>query len=129
MVCESHFDPQSGSTYDLGWLLRWRNVRAADFDASGNFKGSGTGSYFDTDFNTSGQSPYRLRGSALVDNGGVWVSAGGVNVNAGVAATGFNIFGGGTGQTVTVNFSGGFTIGGTSYNNLVFTGGVLTNYT
>lgn len=119
-----------GSNGDLGYSgTRWRKLFVTDIDAGGVIKGSGSGSYIDTDFNTAGQSPYRLRGSALVDNGGVWVSSGGVNVNAGVAATGYNIFGGGTGQTVTVNFSGGFTIGGTSYNNLVFTGGVLTNYT
>ncbi len=105
-----------------------RNGSFVNMSASGFIKGTATGSYIDTDFNTSGQAPYRLRGSSLVDNNGVWVSASGVNVNAGVAATGFNIFGGGTGQTVTVNFSGGFTIGGNSYNNLVFTGGVLTSY-
>jgi hypothetical protein len=104
------------------------NSSFTQISCSGYIKGTATTSYFDTDFNTAGQSPYRLRGSALVDNGGVWVSAGGVNMNAGCAATGYNIFGGGTGQTVTVNFSGGFTIGGTSYNNLIFTGGVLTSY-
>lgn len=106
-----------------------RNGSFVNLTGSGYVKGSSTSAYIDTDFNTAGQAAYRLRGSALIDNGGVWVSAGGVNVNAGCAATGFNIFGGGTGQTVTVNFSGGFTIGGNTYYNLVFTGGILTGYT
>lgn len=106
-----------------------RNGSFVNLAGSGYVKGSSTSAYIDTDFNTAGQAAYRLRGSALIDNGGVWVSAGGVNVNAGCAATGFNIFGGGTGQTVTVNFSGGFTIGGNTYYNLVFTGGILTGYT
>lgn len=103
------------------------SVTFGNVTSSGYFNGSSTSSYYDTSYNSAG-APYRLRGSSLIDNGGVWVSAGGVNMNAGCAATGYNIFGGGTGQTVTVNFSGGFTIGATTYNNLVFTGGVLTSY-
>lgn len=62
---------------------------------------SGTGSYFDTSYNTGGGNPYRLRGAALIDNGGVWVSAGGINMNAGIGATSFNIYGGATGVTST----------------------------
>ncbi len=78
-----------------------RNATFANTSASGFIKGTSSTSYIDTDFNTSGQSPYRLRGSSLVDNGGVWVSAGGINMNAGCAATGFNIFGGATGVSGT----------------------------
>ena len=34
----------------------------------------------------------------------------------------------GGGITTTVNFSGGFTVGGTSYTNMIFQGGVLVGF-
>ena len=106
------------------------SVTFGNVTSSGFFNGSSTTSYYDTSYNSSG-APYRLRGSSLIDNSGVWISAGGINMNAGCAATGYNIFGGGTGQTATLDFTGagGFTVGVNTYNKMVFTGGVLTAYT
>jgi len=76
------------------------SVTFANVTSSGFFNGSSTTSYFDTSYNSSG-APYRLRGASLIDNGGVWISNGGINMNAGCGATSFNIFGGATGKSGT----------------------------
>lgn len=98
-----------------------RNASFVNMNASGFIKGTAVGSYIDTDFNTAGQAPYRLRGSALIDNGGVWVSGGGVNMNAGCAATGFNIYGGAAGV------SGTFTTADTPAKTVTVTNGIITS--
>ena len=103
-----------------------RNGTFVNLGASGTITGSGTGSYFDTAYNTGGGNAYRLRGSGLVDNGGVWISAGGINMNAGCAATGYNIFGGGTGQSAVLAFA--FTVSGVPKTSATFTGGIITAY-
>jgi len=83
---------------------------------------SGTGSYFDTSYNTGGGNPYRLRGAALIDNVGVWVSAGGINMNAGAATTGYSIYGGASGVTQTLNVA--TSVLGTC--TITITGGIIT---
>lgn len=96
------------------------SVTFANVTSSGFFSGSSTTSYFDTSYNSSG-SPYRLRGSSLIDNNGVWVSAGGINMNAGCEATSFNIFGGASGATGT------FTTADTPAKTVTVTGGIITS--
>lgn len=136
----------SGSTGSVTWSLP-STVIVANFDASTSFKvggtsvidssrngsfvavtasgaisGSGTGSYFDTSYNTGGGNPYRLRGSGLIDNGGVWVSGGGIDTASGCAASGYNIHGGSLfGQSTTVTIA--------TTTSFVVSGGIITSVT
>jgi len=76
----------------------------------------------------TGGTAINVNGVNVVNSIGQFVGPGANFGNFGISAAGYNTFGGGIGQSVTVNFAGGFVIGGNTFHNLVFTGGVLTTF-
>jgi len=68
-----------------------------------------------------GSYPFIVTGAGAITCTGV--NAG----NNGISASGYNVYGGYDGQTYTCYFAGGFTIGGTTYHNQIFVGGVLVS--
>jgi hypothetical protein len=60
----------------------------------------------------------KIAGNVIITSGGILSNPFGVNVNAGCAATGFNIYGGASGQSTS------FSVAGTTYT---FTNGILTS--
>lgn len=76
----------------------------------------------------SGNGVYQVFGTTVINSSRQFVGAGAV-MTAGCAATGFNINGGGSGQTWNISISGSqFVISGIgSFNNLIFQGGILVS--
>lgn len=76
----------------------------------------------------SSNGVYQVFGTTVINSSRQFVGAGAV-MTGGCAATGFNINGGGTGQTWNISISGSqFVISGIgSFNNLIFQGGVLVS--
>jgi hypothetical protein len=67
-------------------------------------------------------SALKMAGNTIITSGGILDNAFGVNVNAGCAATGFNIYGGSYfGQTVNLTVL--------TTTTMQFRGGVLTSWT
>jgi len=68
----------------------------------------------------------RVASNVVINSSGVLSNAFGVDVNAGVAGTGFNIHGGASGQTATVTVRDS---AGTGTCTIIFTGGIKTGGT
>jgi hypothetical protein len=90
-------------------------------DGNGNASGGGTANY---------NGGYKVAGNTIINSSGVLDNAFGVNVNAGVGATGFNIYGGSYfGQTGTIGFNSGtgkLTWNGSDVTTIQVRGGVVT---
>jgi hypothetical protein len=94
----------------------------SEIDGNGNISGGGICNM------TNG---YKVNGSIVINSSGAFIGPGVACQSSGIGGGGFNPWNGSgydTGQTVTVNFSGGFTISSTTYHNLIFVGGVLVSY-
>ena len=82
---------------------------------------------------TAAAGGYYVGGTKVIDNTGVFVGSGiimsaGINIgSSGITCGAVNPSGGFFGLTATVNIASGFTIGGTTFHNLFFQGGVLVN--
>jgi hypothetical protein len=75
---------------------------------------------------------YSAGGQMVINNSGTFIGAGVACTANGIGGTGFNYWNtsGGNwlyGQSYTVYFSGGFTVGGVTYHNMVHNGGILTS--
>jgi hypothetical protein len=67
-------------------------------------------------------------GTQVINSSGTFVGAGVNCPSSGICGAGFNPYVGGiqyTGQSYTLNFSGGFTVNGVTYHNIIFAGGVF----